>query len=152
MNRDQVEVLHGICQTCDPRIPDFDDQGVGLDVWSAILAEVPQDDALDVVHRIYSRPQMLVLQPGHIVQAWEDLYAEQVDLLDELRGIDARLLNGDLPADFLATQAERRKKVSGALTGHYRAVYEHSPDEVPRMIEAATPADPGDLFDRRNHV
>lgn len=107
MNIDQTKAIHGMCMACDPRVQPMDRHKFTERIWSRILADVPFEDAVDVVARLYSRERMIVLQPGMIVEAWEELRAERDKTLRGIASIDRYL------AQFAATDppevtAERR--------------------------------------------
>lgn len=74
MNISEVEQFHALAMTMDPRrIEPLDDEGVMAQAWQIILEDVPFSETRAILRQLYRRPQMLVLQPGHIVEAWEEV-------------------------------------------------------------------------------
>ena len=73
MNIDQTKAIHGMAMACDPRVQPMDTMGFAERIWARILADVPFEAAADVIAELYSTERRIVLQPGHIVDAWKDL-------------------------------------------------------------------------------
>lgn len=83
MNIEEVEQFHALAITMDPeRIKPMDepeDGSVSLmaQAWQMILEDVPFNESRAILKKLYGRPQMLVLQPGHIVEAWEEVQKDR---------------------------------------------------------------------------
>lgn len=77
MNLPETIEAHSMIMYLDDRVQPFDDNGEGAKVWHTILQDVPFNEMGNIIRRLYSRPQMLVLQPGHIVEAWETIHQER---------------------------------------------------------------------------
>lgn len=78
MNVTEVEQFHALAITMDPeRIKPMDDEGIMAQAWQMILEDVPFGETRAILKKLYGRPQMLVLQPGHIVEAWEQVQQDR---------------------------------------------------------------------------
>lgn len=51
--------------------------------WGELLSEVPDEDMVILVKRIYSTHQLSVLQPGTVLDAWKALRASRKAQMDK---------------------------------------------------------------------
>lgn len=114
MHRDQIAELLTIAAGADVRFPGLDStQDPRIGVWQGILDGIRYVDAYEAMMRIVRRPQLQVLQPGHVI-------AEVKAIRDaRLKAISA----GDLVVppeaadeDFLAWLRAARQAVADGCT------------------------------------
>lgn len=55
----------------------------GIIAWTELLSEVPDEDMVILVKRIYSTYQLSVLQPGIVLDAWKALRASRRAEMDK---------------------------------------------------------------------
>lgn len=51
--------------------------------WSELLSEIPDEDMIVIVKRIYSTHQLSVLQPGTVLDAWKALREARKSQMDK---------------------------------------------------------------------
>lgn len=121
----EVTRLHAMCRALDPRIPAPDRDGVIMSAWQIILQDVPGEDTEEIIRRLYSEPQMLVLQPGHVKKAWEALARERDILVSRVRGIDRYLstVGVEDPDDIRREKIEQRALLLAQLPERIRSTH-----------------------------
>lgn len=122
MNEAQTKAIHGMCMACDPRVQPMDSHKLTERIWSRILADVPFEDAVDVVTRLYSRERKIVLQPGMIVEAWLELREERDKTLRSIASIDRylELFAATDPPEVTAERREHRARLVEQLPERMR--------------------------------
>lgn len=114
IDRPELAELLTIAAAADTRFPALTGtQDPRLAAWATILGDVRLEDAQEAVMRIVRRPQMQVMQPGHVLDEIRVLRRERVKALgdDDLTPPDD-LLPGQWPAWLRAA----RRAVGDGLT------------------------------------
>lgn len=91
MNIEETEQFHALAMAMDSRIQPMDDDGIMAKAWQMIFEPIPYAATREILVRLYRRPQMLVLQPGQVMEAWEELREEWQRLIDRIASIDRYL-------------------------------------------------------------
>lgn len=111
-----------------------------LAVWVDLLEEIPFSEGRWILKEIYTKPQMLKLQPGHVVEAWELLKKERFGLIRRIRRIDRYLstLGADDPPHVVEEQLAARERYAKKLPEHVLlgAGLANAPIEPPRRSES----------------
>lgn len=144
MELNTMRALYAIATGLDQRLKPLPDEI--LTVWAEICAEVPDQYAREVQKRLYSTRRISILQPGDILEAWQEMKSE----IDTAIGKCSRLA-----AKFESLEIEDRQDYEVALRVYeswkraYAAVPEFVRSEVdlrileapsaPREIEAVPP-------------
>ena len=144
MELNTMRALYTIATGLDQRLNPLPDEI--LAVWAEICAEVPDQYAREVQKRLYSTRRISILQPGDILETWQDMKSE----IDEATGKCARLA-----AKFESLEIEDRQDYDVALRVYesWKRAYESVPEFVrskgglqvldaptaPREIESVPP-------------
>lgn len=141
MELNTMRALYTIATGLDQRLKPLPDEI--LTVWAEICAEVPDKYAREVQKRLYSTRRISILQPGDILETWQEMKSE----------IDAAIRKcSRLAAKFDSLEIEDRQDYETAIRVYeswkraYAAVPEFVRSEVdlcvldaprpPREIEA----------------
>lgn len=140
VNLQEAEAVHGMCMACDSRIQPLDNKGFTAAIWQRILADVPFEDAMDVLERLYQKPQMVVLQPGHLVETWQELQAERERTVETLAGVERYLarFSAEDPPEIVAAKRNQRQRLLESLPERWRNR---------RQVEAPRAAGNAPVFD-----
>lgn len=141
MELNTMRALYTIATGLDQRLKPLPDEI--LAVWAEICAEVPDKYAREVQKKLYSTRRISILQPGDILETWQEMKAE----IDSAIGKCSRLA-----AKFDSLEIEDRQDYETAMRVYeswkraYAAVPEFVRSEVdlrvldapraPREIEA----------------
>lgn len=144
MELNTMRALYTIATGLDQRLKPLPDEI--LAVWAEICAEVPDVYAREVQKRIYSTRRISILQPGDILETWQEMKNE----IDSAIGKCSRLA-----AKFESLEIEDGQDYEVALRVYesWKRVYESVPGFVrskgslrvlsaprePREIEAVPP-------------
>lgn len=144
MELNTMRALYTIATGLDQRLKPLPDEI--LTVWAEICAEVPDVYAREVQKRLYSTRRISILQPGDILETWQEMKAE----VDMAIGKCTRLA-----AKFESLEIEDRQDYDVAMRVYesWKRAYEGVPDFVcgkvdlrvldapsaPREIEAVPP-------------
>ena len=74
MELNTMRALYTIATGLDQRLKPLPDEI--LAVWAEICAEVPDQYAREVQKRLYSTRRISILQPGDILETWQEMKAE----------------------------------------------------------------------------
>lgn len=74
MELNTMRALYAIATGLDQRLKPLPDEI--LSVWAEICAEVPDKYAREVQKRLYSTRRISILQPGDILETWQEMKAE----------------------------------------------------------------------------
>lgn len=74
MELNTMRALYTIATGLDQRLKPLPDEI--LTVWAEICAEVPDKYAREVQKRLYSTRRISILQPGDILETWQEMKAE----------------------------------------------------------------------------
>ena len=74
MELNTMRALYTIATGLDQRLKPLPDEI--LAVWAEICAEVPDKYAREVQKRLYSTRRISILQPGDIMEAWQEMKSE----------------------------------------------------------------------------
>lgn len=74
MELNTMRALYAIATGLDQRLKPLPDEI--LTVWAEICAEVPDKYAREVQKRLYSTRRISILQPGDILETWQEMKAE----------------------------------------------------------------------------
>lgn len=69
MNLAEIATLYAAAAQLDSRLPAR--EAGDLSAWEILLSNVPADSTREILQEIYSTVQMIPLQPGHVLEAWE---------------------------------------------------------------------------------
>lgn len=69
MNLVEIAALYAAAAHMDSRLPER--EATELTPWVGRLKNVPAEFAEEILDEIYSTVQMIPLQPGHVLEAWE---------------------------------------------------------------------------------
>ena len=144
MELNTMRVLYTIATGLDQRLKPLPDEI--LSVWAEICAEVPDKYAREVQKRLYSTRRISILQPGDILETWQEMKSE----IDTAIGKCSRLA-----AKFDSLEIEDKQDYETAVRVYeswkraYAAVPEFVRSEVdlrvlsapcvPREIESVPP-------------
>lgn len=144
MELNTMRSLYTIATGLDQRLKPLPDEI--LAVWAEICAEVPDVYACEVQKRLYSTRRISILQPGDILETWQEMKSE----IDSAIGKCSRLA-----AKFESLEIEDGQDYEVALRVYesWKRVYESVPEFVrskgslrtlsaprePREIEAVPP-------------
>lgn len=144
MELNTMRALYTIATGLDQRLKPLPDEI--LSVWAEICAEVPDKYAREVQKRLYSTRRISILQPGDILETWQEMKSE----IDTAIGKCTRLA-----AKFESLEIEDRQdyEVAKRVYESWKRAYEGVPDFVrskcdlrvldapvaPREIEAVPP-------------
>ena len=144
MELNTMRALYTIATGLDQRLKPLPDEI--LTVWAEICAEVPDKYAREVQKRLYSTRRISILQPGDILETWQEMKAE----IDGALGRCSRLA-----AKFKSLEIEDKQDYEAAVRVYeswkraYAAVPEFVRSEVdlrilsapcaPREIESVPP-------------
>lgn len=125
----ETKRLHAMAMALDGRIKPLDRSGAMAAAWQVVLADVPAVETGAILKRIYAEPQMLVLQPGHVAQAWTEIEAERAETLRALTTIDRYLaaIGGDEADEVVIRKRVHRDRLWASLPEHVRREYESTP-------------------------
>ena len=132
MELNTMRALYTIATGLDQRLKPLPDEI--LTVWAEICAEVPDKYAREVQNRLYSTRRISILQPGDILETWQEMKSE----------IDAAIRKcSRLAAKFDSLEIEDKQDYEAAVRVYeswkraYAAVPEFVRSEVNlRVIEA----------------
>ena len=122
MDIGEVKKFHAYAQALDGRIQAMDKNGVMAHAWHLILEDVPFVETNTILKHLYARPQMLVLQPGHVADAWEEIKAEREKVLAQITSQERYLRNfgQEDPPEVTAGKKAYRDKLIASLPEHAR--------------------------------
>lgn len=69
MNIAEIATLYAAAAQLDSRLPQR--EAGDLTAWEILLSNVPADSTREILQEIYGTVQMIPLQPGHVLEAWE---------------------------------------------------------------------------------
>lgn len=88
-------------------------------VWAEHLKTVPFTDALTIMKRIYERPVLIHLQPGHVSEVWEEIKTERKAIIEKIHGIDRYLAaTQETDPGVLEEKLEARERYLTQLPDH----------------------------------
>ena len=97
-----------------------------FDAWEMLLADIPPKFAPMIFREIYRRVQVQQLQPGHIVEAWENVRKQVNAAIARCKSFDKRA------ADLDVSEREDAEKFNQLVEAHNAAV-----DSLPVEVAAA---------------
>ena len=71
MNRSEIADFYYMAMGCDQRMKPLDDRQ--LSIWATLLEDIPYAEGRDILFKLYRVRRNSILQPGDIVEAWEDV-------------------------------------------------------------------------------
>lgn len=123
MNITETAKIHTMARALDSRIMAPDKGGLIIQAWQIVLRDIPAEETETILLRLYSKPQMLVLQPGHIVEAWEEIKEERAKTMKRIRHIDnyLRVLGDSELPEIVQAKRDIRAELLSGLPPHARA-------------------------------
>lgn len=123
MNITETAKIHTMARALDSRIMAPDKGGLIIQAWQIVLRDIPAEETETILLRLYSKPQMLVLQPGHIVEAWEEIKEERAKTMKRIRHIDnyLRVLGDSELPEIVQAKRDLRAELLSGLPPHARA-------------------------------
>lgn len=97
-----------------------------FDAWEMLLADIPPKFAPMIFREIYRRVQVQQLQPGHIVEAWENVRKNVNAAIARCQSFDKRA------ADLDVSEREDAEKYNQLVEAHNAAL-----DALPVEVAAA---------------
>lgn len=97
-----------------------------FDAWEMLLADIPPNFAPMIFREIYRRVQVQQLQPGHIVEAWENVRKQVNAAIARCKSFDKRA------ADLDVSDREDAEAYNALVEAHNAAV-----DSLPVEVAAA---------------
>lgn len=89
MNPAEASAFHAAAVGCDSRLQPL--TPISAKIWAHQLANIPANETPHILNHIYATPQLVVLQPGHVVEAWEAIKAERRRTVERIHSIDRYL-------------------------------------------------------------
>lgn len=138
MELNTMRALYTIATGLDQRLKPLPDEI--LSVWAEICADVPDRYAMEIQKRLYSTRRISILQPGDILETWQEMKTE----IDSTLGRCSRLV-----AKFKSLEIEDRqdwetaRRVFVAWERAYANIPEfvHSEVQVERLEMPPVPAE-----------
>lgn len=126
MELNTMRALYTIATGLDQRLKPLPDEI--LTVWAEICAEVPDKYAREVQKRLYSTRRISILQPGDILETWQEMKSE----IDTAIGKCSRLA-----AKFDSLEIEDKQDYETAVRVHesWKRAYAAVPDFVRSEID-----------------
>lgn len=142
MTPEQAAAFHAAATGCDSRLQPL--TPISAKIWAHHLRDIPARETEHILTHIYSTPQMVLLQPGHVTEAWEQVKAERRRVIERINSIDRYLAaTGETDPGVLAEKLEARARYVAELPAHvvaYANVAERQlnpPPKYPREEPAA---------------
>lgn len=126
MELNTMRALYTIATGLDQRLKPLPDEI--LSVWAEICAEVPDKYAREVQKRLYSTRRISILQPGDILETWQEMKSE----------IDAAIRKcSRLAAKFDSLEIEDRQDYETAIRVYesWKRAYAAVPDFVRSEVD-----------------
>ena len=126
MELNTMRALYTIATGLDQRLKPLPDEI--LTVWAEICAEVPDKYAREVQKRLYSTRRISILQPGDILETWQEMKSE----IDAAIGKCSRLA-----AKYDSLEIEDRQDYETAVRVHesWKRAYAAVPDFVRSEVD-----------------
>lgn len=126
MELNTMRALYTIATGLDQRLKPLPDEI--LSVWAEICAEVPDKYAREVQKRLYSTRRISILQPGDILETWQEMKAE----IDGALGRCSRLA-----AKFKSLEIEDKQDYEAAVRVYesWKRAYAAVPDFVRSEVD-----------------
>ena len=126
MELNTMRALYTIATGLDQRLKPLPDEI--LTVWAEICAEVPDKYAREVQKRLYSTRRISILQPGDILETWQEMKTE----IDGALGRCSRLA-----AKFKSLEIEDKQdwETAHRVFGAWERAYANVPDFVRSEVQ-----------------
>lgn len=126
MELNTMRALYTIATGLDQRLKPLPDEI--LTVWAEICAEVPDKYAREVQKRLYSTRRISILQPGDILETWQEMKSE----IDTAIGKCSRLA-----AKFDSLEIEDKQDYETAVRVYesWKRAYDAVPDFVRSEVD-----------------
>lgn len=135
MTPNEVRQFYAWAASADSRLEPLDD--ADLHIWAGILRDVPFADAAELIRRLYSTERMLKLQPGTVLEAWQEYSQEMRREITALKRLRSKY--GQKVFEIIRREiAETYNRRASQLPGHLIAEHGFTPLPVPPALEAST--------------
>lgn len=117
MTPEQASAFHAAATGCDSRLQPL--TPISARIWAHQLKDIPYRETEHILTHIYAAPQMVMLQPGHVVEAWEAVKADRRRVIDRVNSIDRYLAaTGETDPGVLEEKLVARAEYLAQLPEH----------------------------------